>query len=168
MSQPPQAQEIGLFRAWLDQQRHHALDILEGLDEEALRRPLLPSGWNCLGMVRHLADLERFWFRSVVTGDQTADNEPIVATANPWLIGEDVRSAEVFAAYQREIELANAVIAATPLDASPAWWPDFFGDWRLDSFREILFHVMTETACHAGHLDAVRELIDGRQWLVLE
>jgi len=49
-----------------------------------------------------------------------------------------------------------------------AWWPDFFGDWRLNNHRDILFHVMTETACHAGHLDAVRELIDGRQWLVLE
>ena len=52
--------------------------------------------------------------------------------------------------------------------AAPSRWPeDLFGGWRLHSVREIILHVMTETAGHAGHLDAVRELIDGRQWLVL-
>lgn len=153
---------------WLGEQRNHALAILDGLDEEALRRPVLPSGWSCLGMVGHLADLERFWFRSVVTGDQAAANTAPVATDKPWQIAADAHSEGVFAAYRRESELANAVISTTPLDTPPAWWPDFFGDWRLNSLREILFHVMTETAQHAGHLDAVRELIDGRQWLVLE
>lgn len=156
------------MRAWLDEQRNHALAILEGLDEEALRRPVLPSGWSCLGMVGHLADLERFWFRSIVAGDREARIEPPIATDSSWLIAADVRPAAVFAAYRREIELANAIISGTPLDAPPAWWPDFFGDWRLHTLRDIVFHVMTETACHAGHLDAVRELIDGRQWLVLE
>jgi hypothetical protein len=38
---------------------------------------------------------------------------------------------------------------------------------RLDNLREILLHVIAETATHAGHLDAARELIDGRQWIVL-
>jgi hypothetical protein len=55
-----------------------------------------------------------------------------------------------------------------PLDAAPAWWPpELFGDWRFDTLREITMHVMTETACHTGHPDAARELIEGRQWLVL-
>jgi hypothetical protein len=49
---------------------------------------------------------------------------------------------------------------------APAWWPDeWFGSWRLHSIREILLHVIAETACHAGHLDAARELVDGRTWL---
>ncbi len=39
--------------------------------------------------------------------------------------------------------------------------------WRLANLREVLLHVITETACHAGHLDAARELIDGRKWMVL-
>jgi hypothetical protein len=74
----------------------------------------------------------------------------------------------VFDIYRQEIDRANAIITATPLDAAPAWWPpDLFGDWRLHNLREIILHVMTETACHAGHLDAARELIDGRRWLVL-
>jgi hypothetical protein len=65
-------------------------------------------------------------------------------------------------------ELASGIIAATPLDAAPAWWPeDQFGNWRLHNLRQIILHVITETACHAGHLDAVRELIDGHTWLIL-
>jgi len=48
------------------------------------------------------------------------------------------------------------------------WWPEeLFGTWRMNSLRKVMLHVITETACHAGQLDAVRELIDGRQWLIL-
>lgn len=70
---------------------------------------------------------------------------------------------------RREIGLADAIVAGTSLDGAPAWWPaDLFGDGgRPDDLREIVLHVITETACHAGHLDAVRELIDGKTWLVL-
>jgi hypothetical protein len=50
------------------------------------------------------------------------------------------------------------------LDAPPARWPDYFS-WRLRDVREIILHVITETAVHAGHLDAARELLDGRTWL---
>jgi len=93
-----------------------------------------------------------------------------------WLRLHDLRrgcatfmlAAGVLDADRREIELADAIIAATSLDSAPAWWPeDLFGSWRLDDLREILLHVIAETACHAGHLDAAGELIDGRQWIVL-
>ena len=47
--------ETGLLRRFLDEQRNHVLGILEGLSDEQLRRPVLPSGWHCLGMVKHLA-----------------------------------------------------------------------------------------------------------------
>ena len=63
--------------------------------------------------------------------------------------------------YRREIERADAIIAAASLDSPPAWWPDdLFGSWRLGDVREIVLHVIAETACHAGHLDAARELMD--------
>jgi len=79
-----------------------------------------------------------------------------------------LRPGEVLDLYRRETERANVVINDTPLDAAPAWWPqDLFGTWRLRDLREIMLHVIAETACHAGHLDAARELIDGRTWLVL-
>jgi hypothetical protein len=79
-----------------------------------------------------------------------------------------VPAQDILDRYREQIDLANAVITATAAQAAPAWWPaEQFGGWRLDNLREILLHVITETACHAGHLDAARELIDGRRWLVL-
>ncbi|MBB4938478.1 hypothetical protein FHR32_002783 [Streptosporangium album] len=145
------------------------LGILDGLDEEALRRPVLPSGWTCLGLVRHLAlDVERFWFRAVVAGEQNVIDWLAEAPDDAWQVGPDVPAEDVFDLYRQEIDLANAIITATPLDTPPAWRaPGIFSDWRHHDLREIILHVITETACHAGHLDAVRELIDGRSWLVL-
>jgi hypothetical protein len=85
-----------------------------------------------------------------------------------WQVPADLTATSVLDAYRREIELADAIIAATSIESALAWWPeDLFGSSRLDDLREILLHVIAETACHAGHLDAARELIDGRQWIVL-
>jgi uncharacterized damage-inducible protein DinB len=168
VAQPIVAIETTTLLRYLNAQRKHALDILEGLDDETLRKPVLPSGWTCAGMVGHLAyDIERFWFRAVIAGEQDVidilEGEP-----SAWQVGEGMPTAALFDAYRREIERANAIISATPLDAPPAWWPpELFGDFRLDTVREVVLHVITETACHTGHLDIVRELIDGRQWLVL-
>jgi len=171
MSQPtPEMdRESATLLLYLSAQRAHVLGILEGLDEDALRRPVLPSGWTCLGLVRHLAlDVERFWFRCVVAGERAVIDGLADAPDDAWHVGADVPAAAVFDVYRQEIDRANAIITATPLDAAPTWWPDdLFGDFRLRTLREIMLHVMTETACHAGHLDAVRELIDGRRWLIL-
>lgn len=161
----PDGEKAALL-AWLEAQRSHALDILDGLDEAALRRQVLPSGWSCLGMIQHLTGMECFWYRAVVSGER-AVIDGIADEPNEWQVSPDVTAASVFAAYRRESERTNAIIAATPLDAPPAWWPDFFGDWRLYTLRDVVLHTLTETACHAGHLDAARELIDGRLWLVL-
>lgn len=165
MSQPAMIKERTALLASLSNQRDHVLGILEGLSEEALRRPVLPSGWTCLGMVRHLAiDVERFWFRSVVAGQPV---EVRASDAAVWQVTSEESAQAVFDLYRREIELSNAIIAATPLDTAPASRPDQWGDWGPVDLRETILHVMTETACHAGHLDAARELIDGRTWLVL-
>jgi uncharacterized damage-inducible protein DinB len=157
--------EISALRDWLGYQRAHVLGILEGLSEEDLRRPMLPSGWTCLGLVNHLAlDVERFWFRAVAAGEQVelADGDAA------WRVDPDVPAEAVFDLYRQETALADAVINATPLDAAPAWWPtEIFPDLPPRDLRNSILAVITETACHAGHLDAVRELIDGRTWLVL-
>ena len=164
--------------ASLNDQRNHVLGILglpdldgdrhmEGLPDGALRRPVLPSGWSCLGMVKHLTiSDERFWFRGIVAGDPACVTTSDRAAAQAWQVAADIPADAVFDAYRREIELADAVIAATSLDTPPAIWPvEIWPGWRLPDFRAVMLHVITETACHAGHLDAVRELIDGRQWL---
>lgn len=150
----------------LTEGRKHVLGILEGLSTEALHRAVLPSGWTSLGLVNHLAfDVERFWFREVLVGENI-DDDLENDSESSWLVPPDMNPQIVLGRYRREAERANAVIIATPLDASPKAWPDLFGEFRLADLREILVHVITETATHAGHLDVVREIIDGRTWLI--
>ena len=152
----------------LTAQREHILGATDGLDDAAMRRPVLPSGWTCVGLVSHLAvDVERFWFGAVVAGDERIIHEVTEEHDDAWRVGPGVAVEAVMDEYRLQIELADAIISSTSLEASPAWWPNFFGDWRLETLREIVLHVLTETAVHAGHLDAARELIDGRSWLIL-
>lgn len=167
MTQPTTVDEKGMLVAYLDAQRRHVLGILEGLSDEDMHRAVLPSGWTPASLVNHLArDDERFWFRAVMAGEQSIV-ESVGKDGDAWKVPATVPAGDVVALYRQEIERSNAVIAATPLDAPPAWWPDFFPNFRLDSLRDILLHVITETACHAGHADAARELIDGKGWMVL-
>ncbi|HTX80618.1 MAG TPA: DinB family protein [Streptosporangiaceae bacterium] len=161
--------ETSALLASLTIQRNHVLGILEGLTDDQLRRPVLPSGWSCLGMVQHLTiSDERFWFRGIVGGDSacvsaSADEAKAEAV---WQVAPDAPAAAVLRAYRQEIELADAVVAATPLDQPPAiWLTEIWPNWRLPNLRAVILHVITETACHAGHLDAARELIDGHQWM---
>jgi hypothetical protein len=150
--------------ASLNTQREHVLGALEGLSDDQLRRPALPSGWTPLGLVQHLAlEVERFWFRGAVAG------EPLTLTSGDeaWQVPADVPSAAIFGLYRDEITRADEIIAATPIDAMPRWWPDFFGDFPARPLRRTILHVIAETATHAGHLDAARELADGEQWIVL-
>jgi hypothetical protein len=159
----------GLLGA-LDATRHHVLEIVDGLDDAALRRSVLPSGWSCLDMIKHLTyDEEIFWFRAVVAGEQEAIDLLQTPDAKAsWRVADTDSAVDVLTEYRNQIERSNAIIAATELSAPPAWWPgDLFGDWRLNDLQEILLHLIVEVACHAGHLDATRELIDGRQYVVL-
>jgi uncharacterized damage-inducible protein DinB len=151
--------------ASLDEQRSHVLEALSGLSDEALRRPVLPSGWSCLGLVQHLAlDVERFWFRAVTAGEQV----DLKSGDGAWRVAPETAAEAVLETYRDEVRRANAVIAARPLDAAPAWWPEeVFPGLPVRDLRQTILSVLTETACHAGHLDVVRELIDGRQHLVL-
>ena len=156
--------ETELLQRFLDEQRHHVLGILEGLTEEQLTRPLLPSGWHCLGMVKHLAlSDEHYWFRCVMNGE-FVDYFPQGRNAD-FQLDPGQTAADVFALYRDEIARADAIIAATSLDQPPRQPPDF--DVDFPDLRTVILWVIKETATHAGHLDAVRELIDGRQWIVL-
>ncbi|MBM6400124.1 DUF664 domain-containing protein [Phycicoccus sonneratiae] len=148
--------------------RRHVLDQLDGLDDEQLRRPVLPSGWSCLGLVRHLTlSDERYWFEVVVAGGPL-DFFPEGENAD-WVVGPDEPAADVLAAYRAAVAAADDVLAATDLDAPPArtepWWAEV--GMAFPDVRSVVVHVLVETATHAGHLDAVRELLDGRQHIVL-
>lgn len=161
MTQPAPSRERAALLDWLGGQRRHVLGVVRGLPDEALRRPVLPSGWTCLGMIRHLAvDDERFWFRGVAAGEPVDFDD-----ATGWQPSPGEPAEAVFALYRREMAASDKVLAGLDLDAPPARWPDYFADWRFQDVREIILHVIAETAAHAGHLDAARELIDGRTWL---
>jgi hypothetical protein len=156
--------ETAVLQRFLDEQRHHVLGILEGLTEEQLTRPVLPSGWHCLGMVKHLAlSDEHYWFRCVMNGE-SEDYFPEGPNAD-FQLGPDETAEDVFALYRDEIAHADEIIAANSLDQPPRQPPQWGPD--VADLRTIMLWVIRETAVHAGHLDAVRELIDGRQWIVL-
>ena len=156
--------------AHLSALREHVLTSIDGLSESDLRRAVLPSGWSCLGMIKHLTyDDEVFWFQAVVAADPDAIallQRPEVHDA--WHVADDVPVVDVLDAYRAAIETSDRIVAATDLGAAPAWWPgDLFGDWRLDDLEQVLQHMVVEVATHAGHVDVVRELIDGQQQVVL-
>lgn len=121
MSQTTADKERAALLDSLAQQRRHVLGTTQGLSDAGLRRPVLPSGWTCPGLVRHLAvDVERFWFRGVVAG------EPIeLDDETGWLTYDDVTAGDVFELYRREIELADAVLRDANLNAALARWPEY-------------------------------------------
>jgi uncharacterized damage-inducible protein DinB len=160
--------ETGELKDTLDSQRNHVLGILEGMSEEQLRRPVLPSGWTCLGMVKHLALAdEHYWFRCIMGGESTG-YFPQGPNAE-WQLAPGESAEDVFRLYRDEIERSDEIIAATGIDAKPRQLDPRWGEWgqRFTSLRVVMLHMIVETANHAGHLDAAAELIDGRQWVVM-
>ena len=170
--------ELEAFIDHLDTAREHVLGILEGLTEQDLRRPVLPSGWSCLELVRHLTiDVERFWLRGVIAGEAEATELFKAGATAHWHVPDSMSADEALAAYRSETRRANTALTAVanahahahaehPLTQEPAVWPvEIWPTWRLPDLRHILLHVITEVSCHAGHLDAAREMIDGKTWL---
>jgi uncharacterized protein DUF664 len=165
---PSVSRESEVLLRQLTAQRGHVLGILDGLSEEQLRRPVLPSGWHCLGLVRHLAlSDEHYWFRCVV-GGESLDYFPQEPNGD-WQVGEEESADAVLEEYRDEIRRADAILAVTALDAAPKRPDPEWANWGMEfpDVRSVVMHVVAETAVHAGHLDAVRELIDGKQWVVL-
>ncbi|WP_088319044.1 DUF664 domain-containing protein [Kineosporia sp. R_H_3] len=144
-------------------QQARVAGILDGLDDEALRRPVLPSGWSCLGMLQHLTSMTTFWFSEVVHGthgDATADDDH-----DEFAVPDHRPADDVLTTYRRDVAAATASVEGLPAVTPPAWWPEgAWGGWRLTTLAEVLVHVLVETSTHAGHLDAVRELLDGAVW----
>jgi hypothetical protein len=146
---------------FLDAQRARALAIVAGLDAEQLATPVLPSGWTPLGLIEHLGHAERHWFQQVARG---------AAAPLPWTDEDDAdgpfatpRDAEtVFAFYRAQIEESNEVLAATSLETPPVGRHSRRTADQVADLRFIVLHMIEETARHLGHLDAARELLDGR------
>jgi uncharacterized damage-inducible protein DinB len=151
---------------FLDAQRARVLAIVAGLSTEQLTTPVLPSGWTPLGMIEHLGQAERHWFQTVAMGSAPAlpwPDEEREQKAHPFgtLRHPDV----VFAFYGDQIDRANTVLTSTPLSTPPRGRHNQGDAEQVADLRFIVLHMIEETARHLGHLDAARELLDGRTGL---
>jgi uncharacterized damage-inducible protein DinB len=139
---------------------------LEGLTEYDVRRPMVRTGTNLLGIVKHVASVEA-WYLGDVFGRPFGEPLPwfdddAEPNADMWATEDQTRS-DIVGLYHRVWVHSDATVAALDLDAVgrvPWWSPD--GNVTL---HRMLVHVIAETNRHAGHADVVRELIDGEAGL---
>jgi uncharacterized damage-inducible protein DinB len=140
----------------LDRHRNVIVWKVDGLNDELLRRPMMPSGTNLIGLVKHLASVEYGWFCG--TFGRPSDAIPF-DEFNPEA---DMRAeagetaADILAYYGRARAAADAAINEIDLEDTGTAWSG-----EKVSMRWVLVHMIEETARHAGHMDILRELVDG-------
>ncbi len=151
------------LRHYLQLAREALLWKLDGVAEYDVRRPLVPTGTNLLGLVKHVASVEAGYLGEVFgrpfprplpwLGE---DAEP---NADMWATADESRR-EIIDLYRSVWAHSDATVDHLDLDAegTVAWWPPERNPVRL---HVILVHMIAETNRHAGHADLVRELIDG-------
>ncbi|MGH2754069.1 MAG: DinB family protein [Actinomycetota bacterium] len=152
---PVAGAEKEVLAGFLDHYRRTMLDICDGLTEEQLRRVMVPSGNTLLGMIKHLAYVERGWFQENVA------NEPWDYPGDPLLdfqVGADESKEDIFEMYRRSCARSREALAAASLD-DMVQNPERSRDYNV---RWVVVHMIEETARHAGHADILREMIDGR------
>lgn len=148
---------------YLQEARDTLLWKLDGLSEHDVRRPLVPTGTNLLGLVKHLATVEWGHFGAAF-GEPVPPTLPWVGDdaepgADMWATAEETR-ADIVELYRRICAHSDTVIDELTLDAvgEVPWWPP---EIREVTLRHMLVHTIAEAQRHAGHADIVRELIDG-------
>lgn len=148
---------------YLQSAREALLWKLEGLSEYDVRRPLVPTGTNLLGLVKHVASVELGYLGE--TFGRPSDiplpwfDEGAEVNADMWATADESRD-DIIGLYHRVWAHADATVEALPLDAigQVPHWPKERSEVTL---HRILVHVIAETNRHGGHADIVRELIDG-------
>jgi hypothetical protein len=145
---------------WLDFHRATLLMKCSGLSEQQLKeRAVPPSTLSLLGLVRHMTEVERWWFRMHV------NSEDLDFPYDPKGVGadfddlDDADAAANLDAYRQEVEAARAATAGKSLDlvvASRGDHPE-----RTRDVRWVFLHMIEEYARHNGHADLLREAVDG-------
>lgn len=127
----------------------------EGLsDEQARRAACPPSALTLLGLIRHMTDVERWWFRRVQLAE---DIPPLFEDDEEWRPPDDATIAEALTAYADEIAVIDRHLATAGMDDRNQGGPDP-GQHAL---RRTIVHMIEEYARHCGHADLLREAIDG-------
>jgi uncharacterized damage-inducible protein DinB len=140
----------------LDRHRDAVLWKLEGLGDDDLRRPMVPSGTSLLGLVKHLAAVEYGWFCDTFGREAEPlpfdDDDPDADLR----VRPEETTEDILAFYGRARAAADQAIAELDVEDTGTAW---FGE--AVTMRWVLIHMIEETARHAGHVDILRELIDG-------
>jgi uncharacterized damage-inducible protein DinB len=143
----------------LDRLNQQVLEKLDGLSEYDLRRPVTPTGTNLLGLVKHLASVQAGYFGETFgrpfAGELPFDDDD--PQADLYATSEE-SSDSIKEFYRASWRHAQGTFAVSDVDAvgKVPWWSD-----PVVSLHQILVHMTNETARHAGHIDIVRELVDG-------
>ena len=150
------------FHLYLQEAREALLWKLDGLGEYDIRRPLVPTGTNLLGLVKHVAGGELGYFGDTFGrphGERWPAFDPDQPNADMWATADESRE-EIVGLYRRAWAHSDATIDALPLDAigHVPWWPAERNEVTL---HHVLVRVTADTHRHAGQADIVRELIDG-------
>jgi uncharacterized damage-inducible protein DinB len=150
-----------MLDGWLDYHRATLEMKCEGLTPDQLRdRSVSPSSLSLLGLVRHLAEVERYWFRNIFQGEQAT---PYFYTdEKPNDDFDDLESVEpdrAFATWRAECERAREIARRASLDDISTQKNERTGE--AFSLRWIVTHMIEEYARHNGHADLIREAIDG-------
>jgi uncharacterized damage-inducible protein DinB len=161
------ADEATTLHAFLDYYRSILIRKVEGITEAQARMTLGPSDLTLLGLVRHMAEVERGWFRRrfmdidcdpIYYGDASVGGDPDGDFHAP----DSATIAEALDALQREIDFARTSTAGVPMDtlakADPPW--NRIPGWQ-PTLRWILVHLIEEYARHCGHADLLRQAADG-------
>jgi hypothetical protein len=153
------------LRRYLQGARDSVVRSLDGLSEYDVRRPLVPSGTNLLGLVKHLTGIELNYLGACVgrTPPVTLPWEEDGSTwdsADMWATPDQSRE-YLLDLYRTAWRHSDETLSTLPLDtpATVSWWPE---ERRGTTLGHLAVRVLEETAHHAGHCDVVRELIDGR------
>ena len=155
---PFEADERATLTAFLDYQRATLALKCDGLSDDQLReRAVPPSSLSLLGLVRHMAEVERNWFRPVLGGEEMAG---IFSSDLNWEASfcdaatADV--AEAFRLWRAECDHARELVAA-----APSFDVRGFRSRGFVSLRWVMTHMIEEYARHNGHADLLRERLDG-------
>ena len=151
------------LRHYLQQSRDAVLRALDGVSEYDARRPVMPSGTNLLGLVKHLTGVEAGYLGECV-GRRVPipwnDDGSAWESGDMWAKPEESRD-QIVGLYREVWRNSDLAIAELPLDA-PAfvdWWP---AERQHTTFGHLLARMLAETAQHAGHAEIIRETIDGQ------
>lgn len=156
----PRGSRAEVFLGYLDYFRSVVIDKLQGLPDEELRASRLPSGWSPLELLKHLTYVELRW---LVWG---FEGEPVTqpwgdAPQGRWSVARDETLDDLVEALHQQAARSGAIVRThqlTDVGRPGERWDGM----PPPTLERVLFHLLQEYARHVGHLDVVRELIDGR------